>query len=259
MDEYGHRVRNCKDFVPKRFKPGYTSPKLDGVRAFYYPGQGTLMSRQNKPIYGMDHILEELHDFPHALDMELVVRGLEFNKLSGVIRNHNPTPEVDAHIIDAVVSGNLIDRLRLRPLTTSSVSRIPHYFVNSLEQFWSRHIQFLDEGFEGSVWKSVDHKYLNKRDWDWMREVPVSSEDCVITGFYEGTGKMSGMLGGFYIDFKGLKCKVGTLKGIDYAERVQIWENQNEYIGLVIEVQFKNLQPSGKPRQPRMKGFRYDK
>jgi len=255
-----HIVRNCKDFEASRFKPGYTSPKLDGVRAFYYPGETLLASRQNKPIYGMSHIIDELRGWPHPLDMELDIPGMEFNELSGIVRNHAETPEVNANIFDSPGPGVLKERFLRIPQSSTSILRVPHYHVATLEQFLGTHSKFLHLGYEGSVWKSLDHTYLkNQRDWDWMREVPIASEDCRVLDVYEGKGKMAGILGGFIVDFNGIECKVGTLKGCDYACRREIWENPDQYIGLVIEVQYKNLQPSGKPRQPRMKGFRYDK
>ena len=252
-------VMNCKDFDPKHFRGGAVSPKIDGIRAYYYPGQRELISRSNKPIRGMGHIVADLWHMEYPVDMELCVPGLEFNEVSGIIRNHSYTPQVQAHVIDIVTPGAIEYRLSLRPPETNSVLCIPNYRVTSLEHFWKLHDRFLDQGHEGTVIKTFDHLYRNNRSWDWMREVPVKSEDCTILDGYEGKGKMEGMLGGFIIDFCGIECKVGTLKDIDYSMRQKIWHYLDSYIGQVIEVQYKNLQPSGKPRQPRMKTFRWDK
>jgi len=219
-----------------------------------------LVSRQGKPIRGMDHIIDALKTCEYPVDMELVVPGLEFNKLSGLIRNHQAVPTARAYIIDMPSPGNLRDRLMRRPKEIPGVLyRIPHYKVESLQGFWDLHYRWLAVGLEGSVWKSLGHEYSNTRNYDWMREVPIKSEDCRILDIYEGCGKMSGILGGFIIDFNGLECRCGTLKDFDYALRREIFENPDQYIGQVLEVQYKNLQPSGKPRQPRGKGFRYDK
>ena len=270
-----HMVRNCKDFDPARFKAGYTSPKYDGVRAYYYPGEALLASRQNKPIYGMEHILAAIGEFPYPLDIELYIPGMEFNTLSGLVRDHQSHPEIWAYIIDVPSPGDLRTRLLRRadlvqaPFdptgvggavnTPAPLRNVPHYRVDTLEQFWALHKQFLANGDEGSVWKSLEHQYIHKRDWHWMREVPIHSEDCVILDGYPGQGKMEGILGGFVIDFKGLRCNVGTMKNVTYEDRLEMWLNLDSYIGLVIEVQYKNLQLSGRPRQPRMKGVRYDK
>ncbi len=259
-----HQVRNCKDFEDNRFRPGYTSPKIDGVRAFYYPGQERLISRQGKILRGLKHIVEAIGNFPYPLDMELTVPGLEFNELSGIIRSFDQTPAVKAHIIDVPIEGDLVNRLKTRgPLITYNnnliLQSIPHYWCQYLSDFKDHHLTFLELGYEGSVWKSKNHQYENKRNWHWMRLVPVGSEDCKILGVYEGKGKMEGIAGGIWIDFNGIECKCGVLKGMDYEARRLLLENEDEYIGVIAEIQYKNLQPSGKPRQPRMKGFRYDK
>ncbi len=260
--EHEHLVMNCKDYEESRFKPGGASPKVDGVRAYYYPGERDLLwSRQDKPIRGMQHIIYDLEqqNINWPVDMELYVPGLEFNEISGIVRNHQDTPQINAGIIDVVSPGYLADRLKRRPQATENIIRLPYYPVKTHTQFLKFHRKWIDLGFEGSVIKTLDHEYRNNRSYDWMREVPVKSEDCTILDVYEGNGKMSGILGGFMIDFKGLTCKVGTLKDVNYEMRRYIWENPDQYIGLVIEVQYKNLQPTGKPRQPRMKGIRYDK
>jgi len=262
MNDYIHRVRNCKDFEEERFRKGTISPKIDGVRAFYYPGQRNLVSRQNKPIYGMDHIMDQLVGVDVCLDMELHIPGLEFNELSGLIRNHNATPEAIGYVFDSPGQGDLrerFDRARGALYKRPALKLVQHYVVKTLPQYMFKHKQFLKEGHEGSVWKSVEHEYLNKRDWNWMRLVPIASEDCEVLDVYEGNGKMAGIAGGILINFKGIVCKCGTMKGLDYAAREELLSNKDYYIGLVAEIQYKNLQPSGKPRQPRFKGWRHDK
>ncbi len=264
MTHYKHMARNCKDFEESRFKPGFTSPKYDGVRAFYYPGEHLLASRQNKPIRGMEHIVDSLRHFPYPIDMELFIPDMEFNKLSGIVRNHDSTPEAQARVIDVPSPGNLKDRLLRRKLIITPenmrfIENIPHYWVDAIDKFWEWHKRFLELDLEGSVYKTLDHEYTNQRNWHWMREVPVKSEDCEVLGVYEGNGKMEGIAGGIWINFNGIECKCGTMKGLDYAARKELLDNEDSYIGLVAEIQFKNLQPSGKPRQPRFKGWRYDK
>ena len=175
-----------------------------------------------------------------------------------LFRSH--TPQVQGHIIDMVVPDQLIvERLKYRPNESEHVFHIPHYRVKSHEEFMARHKKWLADGYEGTVGKTLEGFYRNARTRDWLREVPVKSEDCKCLGVYEGKGKMHGIAGGIWIDFNGIECKCGTMKGLDYEARRLLLENEDDYIGLVAEIQYKNLQPSGKPRQPRFKGWRYDK
>lgn len=265
MKNWTHKVRNCKEFDPKKFhKHGCVSYKEDGVRAFYYPGEDLLWSRQEKPIYGMDHIVQELKDQDTGwpIDMELTIEGMGFNESSGIIRNHDASPQVRAGVIDVVCPGDILQRFKQRPVPMEFVHLISHWRISSLTQLTRKYDEALILGMEGIVWKSINHDYSNKRNFDWMRLVPIKSEDCEVLDIYEGKGKMSGILGGFIIKFGEHECKVGTLKDFTYADREEVWLNGGEdYIGQIIQVEYKELQPSGRPRQPRFKrgNIRWDK
>jgi len=203
----------------------------------------------------MGHIIDKLKGFEWPVDMELTVPGMEFNELSGVIRNHDKSPEAEAWVIDIPSPGDLVERLARRPIV---LKWLPHYKVYTLARIQSYYDMCIIED-EGIVWKSIDHEYKNKRDWNWMRMVPVPSKDCVCLGVYEGNGKMAGIAGGILVDFNGITCKVGTMKGMTYEDRQELLDNCESYIGVTAEIHYKNLQPSGKPRQPRFKGWRWDK
>ena len=99
-----HKVMNCKDWEPKKFKPGsLVSGKYDGVRGFYYPDKPYLISRDNKRLYGFDHIVHPLQEqnYSHVVDMELMIPGFDdWNKMAGAIRNHDQCPEAYALILD---------------------------------------------------------------------------------------------------------------------------------------------------------------
>jgi ATP-dependent DNA ligase len=147
-----------------------------------------------------------------------------------------------------------------RPRESEHIRHIPHLKVFAEPDVMKHYETALSSGYEGIVWKSLDHRYENKRNFDWMRMVPVKSEDCEVLGVYEGKGKMAGIAGGIYIDFKGIRCKCGTMKGMTYEDREELLANADNYVGQCLaEVEYKELQPSGKPRQPRFKRWRWDK
>lgn len=240
---------------------GCVSPKIDGIRAVYEPGCTYLISRNHKPIYGMDHIIRALSDMRVPVDMELVVPGMEFNELSGLIRNHQPTPEAIAHVFDVIMAGTLYHRLRHRPKTSGPIIQVPHYRVGPMrvEYIQMKYAEFISEGFEGLVWKDLDSQYTGNRSWAWQRLVPTQTYDVKVEALYEGKGKLLGMCGGFYFKLNGHLCKCGTMKDIDHGERAYMMLMKNEYIGRTAEVEIKEFQPSGMPRQPRFKRWRDDK
>ena len=53
---------------------------------------------------------------------------------------------------------------------------------------------------------------------------------------FEGTGELSGTLGGVIIDYKGNDVKVGS--GFTLEERNTYWANPNKIIGKVVDVQY---------------------
>jgi len=256
------KVMLCEDYVPERFKPPMAiSPKYDGIRATWHPGDTYLVSRNEKPIYGMEHIIAEfVRQEVGPQDMELVIPGMEFNKLSGLVRNHQRTPEAMAMIIDAPIPKYVLtQRLKLRAAYSECTTPIPHHVVNNADSVISAYEKALYDGCEGVVLKTLNHVYSGRRSYDWMRIVPVTSIDVMVTGLYEGEGKLKNKCGGFYFVFNEQVCKCGTMLGITEDERGYMWFAQNEYLGRTAIVEFKELQPSGKPRQPRLKGFRDDK
>ena len=87
--------------------------------------------------------------------------------------------------------------------------------------------------------------------------VPLESEDVPCTGIFEGTGKYEFSAGGIYVDFNGVQVKVGT--GFSDRDRKKMWEDQDHYIGLISEIEFKEKTKNGSMRQPRFKGWRLDK
>jgi len=264
-------VMLCKDFDKTRaVYPCAVSPKIDGVRAFYSPGDTFLISRNQKPIWGMDHLITQLAKLKMPIDMELTVPGMEFNQLSGIIRNHQVTPEVTAHIIDTPIPGatwterrSLLKQAMQTAQWTDAMATafwlIPHYKVNSETELQIYYKRFIVDNYEGAVIKTFDHHYRNTRSFDWMRIVPSVSIDVKVLKIYEGEGKMKGIAGGFYFMYNNQLCKCGTMLGLTYGDRFDMWVSPNEYIGRTAIVEFKELQPSGKPRQPRFKGWRYDK
>lgn len=247
------------------------SPKIDGIRAYYYPQESSLISRQGKPIYGMDHILEVCSAQGNILDMELFIPGMEFNKMSGLIRNYHDCPDAIAAVFDTpstggllpgrIISLNVFPALnKIAPLVSMSpVVRVPHYKVTTYKKIKELYARFVAGGYEGLVYKTLNHRYRNARSYDWMRMTPSITADVKVVKIYEGTGKMKGMAGGFYCEWNGGTCKVGTMLGIDYEARIDMFWNESDYIGRIAEIEFKNYQPSGKPRQPAFKRWRDDK
>lgn len=116
------------------------------------------------------------------------------------------------------------------------------------------------QGWEG-VMVNLDTPYVCKRTDTILKVKVMKTCDLKVTGFEEGIGKYTGKLGALIVDYKGFNCGVGS--GFSDYDREYIWDNRDEYLGRIIEVQFfeesKNQDGGLSLRFPVFKGLRLDK
>ena len=173
---------------------------------------------------------------------------------------------------------------------------IPHFEITNEVELKSFYKDALSAGEEGIVIYDPDSEYIDGRPGTWTRLVPIQSEDCPVIGFFEGKGKHAGSLGGIIVDYKGHKVRVGTgfsekilktqlkqlvspidkslytseskkLHGLSLAQvsplwlkiRQFIWDNREEFLGVIAKLEFKEKTKAGSLRQPRFKTWRFDK
>lgn len=93
-----------------------------------------------------------------------------------------------------------------------------------------------DNGEEGIMVNLLDKPYQGKRTSAILKVKKFFDADLEVLGVFEGEGRLEGMLGGIYVDYKGSKVGVGT--GFSDAERDYYWKNQDEIVGRVVEVSY---------------------
>ena len=284
----------CKTFDPdKAIYPLMAAIKKDGIRGQYVD---KLISRQGKQLTGLDHIEDQIDI---NLDGEIVVPGMCFDDSSGIIRKEEYTPEAEFWVFDAPsIIGSKLDRyewLKENLKQTDAVKLLRHHWIadsNKLYAFYDHVVNDLNE--EGIVLYDPDADYEDGRIWH--RFVPVKSEDLKVIGFYEGKGKNQNSLGGIVFDYKGHEINVGTgftekilksqenqpLRMVDETllrlntktwqgvslhdvhpmwlkNRKFIWDNQQLFLGRIAKIEYKEITKYGALRQPRFKGWRFDK
>ena len=275
-------VMLLKNYKKEKCKfPCLAAIKKDGVRARFV--DGFLYSRQGHRIIGCEHIEKQLEHFPYELDGELCVPGMIFDDVSGLIRNNESIPDAVYNIFDMPHNDRKVSRYiklmdEYRRHKMNNVDIITHYTIHS-EQELQRFYQFaLNQDEEGIVIYDPDSLYEDKRSYDWMRMVPLGTEDLECIGFEEGKGKLKNNLGKCIFNFEGKEVKVGTgfkekypdknipiLNNLEDLEedlaniRGYIWNNQHIFKGLIAEIEFKERTKSGSLRQPRFKRWRFDK
>ena len=248
--------------------PIYTSPKIDGVRAYYK--EGHFYSRTGKIYTGLGHILEPLikslpKDLDLELDGELTIPGLSFQESSGRIRRLEITPNVVFWVFDIPsTKGVLMERIEiLKPLMVGLlnpfIQYVEHKTVNTKEEaFRVYQEEHRDKGYEGSVLKNKGSLYQKKRSMDWVKLKNIESIDLCAIDVFKGKGKYLNELGGVVCMLpNGNTVKVGS--GFSDADRLTYWSEPHKIIGQIIEIEYHELTPDGSLREPRYKGIRYDK
>ena len=151
-------------------------------------------------------------------------------------------------LLEAMAEGAVVKKIQLTPyqLACNPGELDQHY------EYW------VSLGLEGVIIKQ-DTEYAFKRTRNWMKRKPVEQYDCVVIDVVAGEkGKRwEDTLGALWVEFNGVKTQVGT--GYSDELRDEIWDNPNDYIGKMVEIEGeKELTKDGCIRFPRFSKFRPD-
>ena len=233
--------------------PCYSSVKLDGVRGIYSKGQ--FYTRSGKLLQGLEHIADQLRG-EHDIDGELMVRGTNFQVGCGNIRRKEASPNAFFCMFDLPnLTFPFKDRLNyLKTRKDTHLRFVKHIIIHNKQEGEAHYLACRAAGYEGTVIKPLDYVYERKRSYSWMKIKAIETEDIKVTGYYEGTGKYVGMLGGFIADFHGVSVRVGG--GYSDRDRALFWRDPEKYVGRLMEVHFQEVTPDGSIRHSRFVRWR---
>lgn len=204
------------------------SYKIDGVRILHR--DGAFVTRNNKVPPGLDLALHPLAKSKIAIYGDCEVYAGSFVFSNSPMQQHDPVPDSLNH--DMVypldymdfATGNeheIDERLRVATVGNPTPKMIEKYLTDAL-----------DLGFEGLVLRTADR---------WYRVKPKATADVFITGWFEQLDKHKqpkGQLGGFTTDY-------GKVTAFTDEMRQALWINPEQYVGRLMECQYKELFPSG--------------
>lgn len=246
----------------------YIQRKLDGIRliAMKNNNKVELFSRTGKLITTLNHISDELNEFMNngeILDGEAYNHLGDFSKSTGAIRAEKNTnielvQKNKYHIYDYPYINNLTpndtyqDRLFAFNARFITKQWTHLYMVETLmcyndEQVKTYFNQFIKEQYEGAMLRNCEMKYIQKRSHDLLKVKSFDDAEFIIVDIKSGRGKLQGCAI-FTCECNGDTFNV-KMKGT-IEELRSIYNNQEEYIGKMLTVQFFGYSSDGIPRFP---------
>lgn len=267
------------DFAKRKDKnvtyPAYVQPKLDGVRAlaFWQDGQIELMSRNGKSwreVGTVEHIATALERFlpkNTLLDGEIYAHGETFQQTTRLVKKYrageseqlflHPYDIIDRNALETPFSERLLSFSWLtEQLTpTDPVEVVSTELVNSEDEVYDYHRQFVEEGFEGAMVRLPAGIYqYGARSHDLLKVKSFLDSEYEIVGHKGGVGKFEDaviwvcrMPDGQTFDV----CPKGTM------EERRIWHSEGpEHYGSYLKVRYFETSEDGIPRFPVGEGIR---
>ena len=268
-------LKKFKDF-PTMDPTGWIAQiKYDGVRGIFIDGK--LITRKNNIIHAPRVFMKWFDGLPSdlILDGELYIPGEPLNKISGLMNRDDPTDEdwkrVKFMLFDIVVDEPYERRIPILIKTANQICGRLDGKGCPLEVVETRVIQSrghlqemldkaVEEGEEGIVIRNPRSFYPYERSSDILKVKPVYDDDeAVVIGYEKGTGKNANRLGAMKVHWKDrpdITFKVG--QGIGLTDYIRDHYLAEFPLGSIITVQFNGTYESGRPREPKLIGRRFD-
>lgn len=208
-------------YTGQRIKgPVTISLKIDGVRLLYR--DGTIVTRNNKTPPGLYKALDwcAIHKIQQKGDVELYTG--KFKDVQGPLGQHEP--DVDQFLSKHVYSLDELD---------------PRLFLRTVDEL-HKDDERIQKLLEGAVKNGYEGLVLRTKD-KWYRVKPKATADVRITGFFEQLDKHKqpkGQLGGF-------TTKYGNVTAFTEEVRKVLWDEPEQYVGCMMEVEYKELYDTG--------------
>jgi len=241
------------------------SEKLNGVRGTFF--EGKIISRQGKEFTGLAHIVfdisrlfEDADDF--VLDGELVRKNLE-----GLADNENfrigtgllGQDDADKSSIQFVIFDFLPKdefkqgqsclkykerlamlcelREKLNEQNLTSITTVEVLYTGDDQSKIDYFLDIMVKEDKEGLMLNRDSEYKCKRHNGILKVKRFYTVDLRVVALEEGSGRLSGTLGAFVVDYKGNSLNVGS--GMTDEQRALFWSRRDELIDRVIEVKYK--------------------
>lgn len=187
-------------------------------------------------------------DFAHAtFDAQLM-----FNKTSGLINSHGTNKKgLVYNVFDVINPGSYQDRRELLSslnVSGNDVRILPTLYVGNDKQVINSLLGRMTQmGGEGIMLNCIDRGYEHKRSDALLKYKQVQFMDMRVTGWYMGTGKYAGYVGGLNCMLETangeiITCDVGS--GLSDAQRMTWACNPSLIVGKIVQIGYHELTQS---------------
>lgn len=254
--------------------PVIVSPKLDGMRCMGRAGEDGnsdyFKSRKGKEITTLPHISLPLVTMDGSLhldawfDGEMYSHKDDFQTNMSLIKKYRKglTERVKYHVYDLYVPNTPMKYTerhsllkKLVPIYDGSpVEVVPYFIVNSINELNSKHQEFLNNGYEGSMVRINEVPYeLNKRSSSLLKYKDFIDEVYEIVDIIPNDKTPTQGTVVCRLEDTTFKCGMK----MSHEEREEILSNKDDYIGELAEVRFFEYSSTGIPRFPVCHGLRF--
>lgn len=244
--------------------------KYDGCLAIIKPDG--VITRTGEAISSIPQCREDAAKLlpDHVIFGEVYKFDTPFKDISGAFRRHKPQSGLFVMVFDAVPFDDwkagkcdkpYIERytaLKAAWLRTPTASLIvaPALDLEAPQGFANAMVR--KGGHDGAIIRRKDAPWTTgaSKNGEAIKAKPVQSLDLEVHGWFRGKGKHAERAGGITVLYRGVQTDVGT--GFTDREREEI-ASAGQAPCAIAEVEFMELTADGKLREPRFKGWRYDK
>lgn len=259
----------AQDYKKQKSKitfPCYAQPKLDGYRMVYDGLNDRILSRTGKPYSILEgtRLHEELKSFKgKILDGELYIHDKDFAfENYGILRKKKLVPGDEKKlsvikynvydIISDEVYEKRLDFLKKNIIGFNNITIVETLLCNDSDRIESLYLEHIEKGYEGTMIRNVESRYVNKRSSDLLKYKNFDDHEFKIIGFSKEKDTLG--KGDRPIIFKCI-----TLDGKEFdiptkgtrETRTKMYDNGDSYIGEYLWVQFFGYSKDGIPRFPK--------
>lgn len=265
--------------------------KLDGFRAVVEVNNGKVISiktRKGKIINGLSELTNDIEKVlninDHMIfdgellleDPDNILTSVErFQKTGQMLSAEGECRDIGFNIFDALpydefkqgfseLTYNERRTVYLAPFTAGNFVRVIPILGTSTKENIDKWNDYANEmGFEGVMLNDPNAKYETKRTKGLLKVKTMHTADLPIVGFEEAIdGKNKGSLKSIILQLDDENV-VNVSSGLTEQQRHHIWNNQTDYLGKILEIQYfeetKNKDGGRSLRFPVVKSIRNDK